>query len=133
MRVKLCTRCPYTPHDLAGHYDPDAAFYACAKCDAIFDSRNLGEAYRRRQWPTIPPTISSIPQRVVPSATDDSASSATTPGAPLCAQGSASIASRPAETATPDGCANFSPRDDRHRTGTAVFGGSAFQNREPAE
>jgi hypothetical protein len=23
MRVKLCLRCPYTPRDLAGHYDPD--------------------------------------------------------------------------------------------------------------
>ena len=33
MRVKLCARCPYAPRDLAGHYDPEAAFHACAKCD----------------------------------------------------------------------------------------------------
>ena len=25
MRVKLCSRCPYAPRDLADHYDPDAA------------------------------------------------------------------------------------------------------------
>ena len=33
MRVKLCKRCPYTPRDLTGHYDPEAALYVCAKCD----------------------------------------------------------------------------------------------------
>jgi hypothetical protein len=33
MRVKLCARCPYTPRDLAHHYDPEAALYACATCD----------------------------------------------------------------------------------------------------
>jgi hypothetical protein len=30
---KLCARCPYMPGDLTGHYDPQAALYACAKCD----------------------------------------------------------------------------------------------------
>ncbi len=33
MRVKLCARCPYTPEDLIGHYDSQAALYVCAKCD----------------------------------------------------------------------------------------------------
>jgi hypothetical protein len=33
MRVKLCTRCPYTPQDLTGHYDPEAALHLGAKCD----------------------------------------------------------------------------------------------------
>ena len=33
MRVKLCRRCPYTPRDLADHYDPEAALHVCAKCD----------------------------------------------------------------------------------------------------
>jgi hypothetical protein len=37
MRVKLCARCPYTPRDLASHYDPDAALHACAKCDDNYD------------------------------------------------------------------------------------------------
>jgi hypothetical protein len=133
MRVKLCTRCPYTPRDLADHYDPDAALYACAKCDALFDRQNLGEAHRRPQWSAIPPTISMIPQGVAPSATDDSASSATTSGEPLCARGSASIAATPAERATTDGCADFAPPDDRDRIIRGLFGGSAFQNQEPAE
>jgi hypothetical protein len=33
MRVKLCARCPYTPRDLAGHYDPKGPLHVCAKCD----------------------------------------------------------------------------------------------------
>jgi hypothetical protein len=33
MRVKLSARCPYTPGDLIGHYDPQSALYVCAKCD----------------------------------------------------------------------------------------------------
>ena len=33
MRVKLCARCPYTPGDFIGHYDPQAALHVCAKCD----------------------------------------------------------------------------------------------------
>jgi hypothetical protein len=33
MRVKLCARCSYTPEDLIGHHDPQAALYVCAKCD----------------------------------------------------------------------------------------------------
>jgi hypothetical protein len=33
MRVKLCARCPYTPRELAGHYDPEATLHVCAKCD----------------------------------------------------------------------------------------------------
>src|SRR5262245_22723628 len=79
MRVKLCIRCPYKPRDLAGHYDPNAVLYACAKCDANFDSQDLSEAHRRQQWSTIPPTISMIPRGAAPFATDDLVSSATTP------------------------------------------------------
>ena len=33
MRVKLCARCPYTPRDLAGHYDPEGVLHVCATCD----------------------------------------------------------------------------------------------------
>jgi hypothetical protein len=28
-----CARCPYTPQDLTGHYDPEAALHMCAKYD----------------------------------------------------------------------------------------------------
>jgi hypothetical protein len=49
MRVKLCSRCPYTPRDLAGHYDPDGVLHACAKCDGYEASTNHypREAQRR--------------------------------------------------------------------------------------
>jgi hypothetical protein len=30
MRVKLCSRCPYSPLDLAGYYDP-AGFFTSAR------------------------------------------------------------------------------------------------------
>jgi len=33
MRVKLCSRYPYTPRDLPGHYDPEDTLHACANCD----------------------------------------------------------------------------------------------------
>jgi hypothetical protein len=34
MHVKLCTRCPYSPKDLASHYDSKAVLHACAQCDS---------------------------------------------------------------------------------------------------
>jgi hypothetical protein len=34
MQVKLCARCPYTPDDLATHYEPKGALHLCAKCDS---------------------------------------------------------------------------------------------------
>ena len=132
MRVKLCNRCPYTPHDLAGHYDPDAVLYACAKCDSIFDPHVLREAYRRRQWSITHPTISMIPPGAARFAKDDLASSATIPGEPLCAPRSASIASRPDARATRDGCAGFASPDGR-RDVPGVSRDTVFQSREPAE
>jgi hypothetical protein len=39
MRVKLCTRCPYLPCDLAGHYDPEGALHLCATCDREQETR----------------------------------------------------------------------------------------------
>jgi hypothetical protein len=52
MRVKLCARCPYTPMDLIGYFDPDAAVHACAKCDgeqrAAVARHYPREAERRR-------------------------------------------------------------------------------------
>ena len=31
MRGNLCSRCPYSPLDLAGHYDPAGLLHVCAK------------------------------------------------------------------------------------------------------
>jgi hypothetical protein len=133
MRVRLCNRCPYTPRDLAGHYDAEAVLYACAKCDAIFEPYSSREPDRRRQWSTTFPSISTIPPSAAPSATDDLALSAITPGAPPCAQGNASNASRPEERTTVNGCADFAPPDHRHREIPGALRETAFRSREAAE
>ena len=115
MRVKLCGRCPYTPRDLADHYDPDAVLYACAKCDGepwILNPYDPTEVQRRRQCTTTFETISMILPSVAPSATDGLDLSATTPGEPRSVQRSAWIASRPAERAITDGCVDFALPDD---------------------
>ena len=55
MRVKPCARCPYTPQDLTGHYDPDAALHVCAKCDgeqAMLTNHYPRETRRRRKCST---------------------------------------------------------------------------------
>jgi hypothetical protein len=94
MRVKPCERCPYTPQDLTGHYDPEAALHVCAKCDgeqAMLTNHYPREIRRRRKWTTA--NIFSIAQRsAVPSVTESSASSATTPGEPPSVQSAALIA-----------------------------------------
>jgi Bacterial regulatory helix-turn-helix protein, lysR family len=41
MQVKLCARCPYTPDDLATHYEPKAALHLCAKCDSEEEEKNM--------------------------------------------------------------------------------------------
>jgi hypothetical protein len=57
MRVKLCASCPYTPRDLAGHYDPNAALHACAKCDGerrVPTGHYPREAQRSGKCATVP-------------------------------------------------------------------------------
>src|ERR1700752_316522 len=63
MRVKLCARCPYSPHDLAYHYDPEAALYACAKCD---NEPALGEPRWRQKSSTKIETSNSGKSNVAP-------------------------------------------------------------------
>lgn len=73
MRVKLCSRCPYAPRDLADHYDPDAALYACARCDSELEVLNPSgpcEARRRRQCSTGLDITSTITPSVAPFATE---------------------------------------------------------------
>jgi hypothetical protein len=83
MRVTLCGRCPYTPGDLADHYDPGAVAHACVKCDGEQDKVKL--YYPResnRRWKcSIGPNISTLPQRnAAPCAAANSVSSGTIPG-----------------------------------------------------
>jgi hypothetical protein len=124
MRVKLCARCPYTPRDLADHYDPAAALHACAKCDGeqrMLDQRDLGETHRRRKCSTTQFPSGKTQWNVAPFATESSASSVTIAVESPSVQSGASITSRPAGRATADGCGDFElhaayPRSQPGRT-----------------
>ncbi len=32
MKVKICSKCPYVPTDIAENYDPDAETFLCHRC-----------------------------------------------------------------------------------------------------
>jgi hypothetical protein len=116
MRVKLCTRCPYLPHDLASHYDPEAVLHLCARCDGerwMITSHYPRDSYRRRQCVTNRDVFETTQQRVARSATDTLVSSATTPAKPPSVQRSALTASSPARRATADGYADSRRPDSR--------------------
>jgi hypothetical protein len=115
MRVKLCGRCPYTPRDLADHYDPLAALYACAKCDreqAMPDKHDLRETQRRQKCSTSLRTSGPTLPSVAPFATESSASFVTIRGEPLSVQGSALISSSAARKKTASGYGDFARRDN---------------------
>jgi hypothetical protein len=112
MRVKLCARCPYTPRDLTGHYDPEATLHLCAKCDGeqgALTKRFPRETRWRRECSKTPNTFNMAPRSAVPSVTAGSVSSDTTAGELHSVQGSALIASRPDRRPTADGYAGFTP------------------------
>jgi hypothetical protein len=112
MRVKLCARCPYTPQDLTGHYDPEAALHVCAKCDGEQGGSTQHyprKAYRRRTCSTAPNIFGMAQRSVAPSVTESLVSSGTTPGELPSVQRGALIASRPASRTTADGYADFKP------------------------
>ena len=112
MRVKLCARCPYTPQDLTGHYDPEAALHVCAKCDGEHGGSTQHyprKAYRRRACSTAPNIFGMAQRSAAPSVTESLASSGTTAGELPSVQRSALIASRPASRTTADGYADFKP------------------------
>jgi hypothetical protein len=122
MRVKLCTRCPYTPRDLEDHYDPEATAHACARCDGERDKVKMYyplETYRRRKC-SIVPKIFSISQRsAAPCVAGGSVSSGTIPGDRNSAQGNALIASRSVGRATAGGCESFKPAETASRENVA--------------
>jgi hypothetical protein len=136
MRVKLCARCPYTPHDLADHYDPDAALHACAKCDGevgILNACGPRRAERRQQCSTSLDIISMTTPGVAPFATDGLASSATTHGGLPSVPKSASIASGHAGRVTAIGCADFAPPDYGLRETTGASRRAAFRSGEAGD
>jgi hypothetical protein len=129
MKVKLCDRCPYMPHDLADHYDPEAALHVCATCDReqpMFTQHDLRETEWRRTCVTSLNSISTAPQRVAPFATGSLASSVTIPGGPRSVRRSASITSGPAVMSTTDGCGDFAQPDDRRGESGAEFPWRSF-------
>src|ERR1700756_4643443 len=98
MRVKLCARCPYTPRDLAHHYDPEALLYACAKCD------NEQDQYETEWRRTCSTRISTgeANRSVAPSMQGNLASSATIAHEPRSVRKNALINSGRDATTTAD-------------------------------
>jgi len=109
MRVKLCARCPYTPCDLAHHYDPEAALYACAKCD---EEQYLCVTRWRRKCSTEIETASAAKPSAALFAKESLASSAIIAREPRSAPRDASISSGHGATTTRDGCGDFAPPDE---------------------
>jgi hypothetical protein len=106
MRVKLCARCPYTPRDLANHYDPDAGLHACAKCDGKYDMSDRHYprvAQRRQRCATIHNIVEMAQRNAAPPVMESLVSSGTTAGELPSVRRLALVASRPARSATVDG------------------------------
>src|SRR6266849_4794114 len=136
MRVKPCARCPYTPQDLTGHYDPEAALHMCAKCDgeqAMRTNHYPREIRRRRKCSTVPSIFGMAQRSAAPSVTESLVSSATTPGELPSVQRNVLIASRPAGRLTADGYAGFKPPDNSCSENDAEIAfRSGFRNKEAA-
>jgi hypothetical protein len=137
MKVKLCTRCPYAPRDLADHYDPEAALHVCAKCDG--EQRMLAnhyprEAQRRRKCATVRNIFGTMQRSAAPSVTESSVSSATTRGELSSVQRDALTALRLARRTTADGCADFKSSDNRRSESHAeISRRSEFLNKEATQ
>jgi hypothetical protein len=136
MRVKLCTRCPYAPRDLAGHYDPEGPLHVCAKCDGEQEASTNHyprKVHRRQECAT----VLNIPGTAQPSgarsATESLVSSGTIPGEPPSVQRSALIASRPASRTTADGYAGLEPPDSScSENDSRISRHSGFRSKEAA-
>ena len=136
MRVKLCARCPYTPRDLEGHYDSEAAAHACVKCDGGRDKVKMHhplEYYRRRKC-SIVPKLFNVPQRsAAPCVAGSSVSSGTIPGDRPSVRRSAPNASRFVGKMTADGCGPFTPAETHSKEPlAALFSSSGFSKKESA-
>ena len=135
MRVKLCARCPYTPQDLAGHYDPEATLHVCAKCDGKQGGSTKHyprEAYRRRKCSTVHNIFGMTRPSAALSVTEGLVLSGTTPGELPSVQRNALIASKPDRMATADGYFDLSSPPENGCGGhhAAIHHGSAFRNTE---
>jgi hypothetical protein len=121
MRVKPCSVCPYTPRDLAGHYDPEAVLHVCAKCDERPGASTSypRKVHRRQQCEALPNNPGTAQPNGARSAVESSASYDTTPGEPPSVRRNALIASRRARTVTADGCIDLKPPETDHANAPA--------------
>jgi hypothetical protein len=140
MRVKLCSRCPYTPRDLAGHYDPDGVLHACATCDGRQSEASADhpprKAQRRQKCATVSNFLPTAQPSVARSVTENSALSGTTPGAPHYVQGNALNSSRSVGMPTRIGYAGFETPPDNGCSSehhAAISGRSGFRNKETVQ
>jgi hypothetical protein len=138
MKVKLCSRCPYTPRDLTGHFDSEAALHVCAKCD---DEREASTNYdysrkphRRQQCVTVSNIPGMAQASVAQSATEGLASYGTTAAERLFVRGSALTVSGLDRKATADGYFDLTPPENAcDETPATTFRGSGYRSKEPAQ
>jgi hypothetical protein len=133
VQVKLCAQCPYSPCDLAGHYNIDAALHLCATCDAEHDA---SKTLRRRTCRTR--TINATGRNgqtglhAVPSAMENLALFATTAVAWPCVQPSASNVSGSAGRTTAAGYGDFELREGGSKDQSASLRRSGASENEQA-
>jgi hypothetical protein len=137
MRVKLCARCPYTPQDLAGHYDPKGVLHVCAKCDSqqgAGTNHYPRKTHRRQKCTTVPNIFVAAQPSVARSVPESLVSSGTIPGELPSVQRNAPIASGPAGRATAAGYADFTPPDSgRSERHAAIPRHLEFRSKEDAQ
>jgi hypothetical protein len=137
MRVKLCARCPYTPRDLVGHYDPKGALHACARCDGQQEASTNQyprKAHRGQQCARVFNISETARPSVARSVTEELASSAATPAEPRSVQRSALTATRHARMAASDGYVDFTPPDNGYgETPAEFFQNSGLRSKELAQ
>ena len=119
MRVRLCARCPYTPRDVAGHYDPEAVLYLCAKCDGDEASSDHypRKAKRGSKCAIMPKIFVTARSSVARSATESLVSYGAIPCERCSVHGSALIGSGHVRKPTENGYPCFA-RPDKISTGS---------------
>jgi hypothetical protein len=135
MKVKLCTRCPYAPRDLSGHYDPKAVLHLCAKCDGeqVASTNHYPRKTHRRQECATVFNIDAIAQPSVSrSVREGLAPSDTISGEQPSAPGSAPTDSRLVERTTADFYHVFRQPNGCGDNPAAIPRSSPFRSKEVA-
>ena len=138
MRVKLCASCPYTPRDLAGHYDPNGVLHVCAKCDGAQEARTSQQprkTLRMQKCATILSVLGAAQLGTAQSVAENLVLSDTTSAEPPSVQRSALTGSRLVKRTTADGYAGPKPQPDNvcGEDSAAILRISRFRSREFAQ